>query len=277
VAPSKPPPRQPSRRAPVQDAVAQSRAKRPPAQPTTSAAQPRPATAQPRPVTPPPPPKSVAAGQSPPPRRPAGGAGGLRVVDAQFVAAVAKTGEVPSGPPEVAVVGRSNVGKSSLLNALCGRHQLARTSRTPGRTQRIVLFDARLSSGQTLRLVDLPGFGHAEVSKQQRAAFGEMIQFYLLGAEYLRLVLILQDARRERDEDAIGFALWLRENGVAYDVVATKADEVPRNRIHAVQARLQAEFKLATLPLAVSAHEGREIGTLLLRLRNAAFPKPSKG
>ncbi|MBM4345125.1 MAG: ribosome biogenesis GTP-binding protein YsxC [Deltaproteobacteria bacterium] len=198
----------------------------------------------------------------------------LRVVSAQFVAAVTRAGEVPAGPPEVAFVGRSNVGKSSLINALCNQTALARTSKTPGRTQAVVLFDAQLSSGQALRLVDLPGFGHAAVSKTMLAAFSEMIQFYLLAAEGLKLVVILQDCRRDRDDDAIGFAGWLRDNRVPYEVVATKADAVPATRRGAVCQRLQAEFRLKRLPLAVSARDRAGVDELLVRVRNAAFPKP---
>ncbi len=200
----------------------------------------------------------------------------LRITQAEFVASVLKAGEVPDGGPEIAFVGRSNVGKSSLINALCGREALARTSRTPGRTQRINLFDAKLSDGKQLRLVDLPGFGHAEVSKAMMAQFAEMIQYYLVGSEAMRLVLILQDARRDRDDDAIGFSRWLAENRVPFDVVATKADEIPKTRIGAVTARLKTEFRLEQAPLAVSSREGTNIVELLTRLRNTAYPKPPK-
>lgn len=198
----------------------------------------------------------------------------LRVNSAHFVAAVNKVGEVPHGPPEVAFCGRSNVGKSSLINAMCNQNALARTSKTPGRTQSVVLFDATLSSGQVLRLVDLPGFGHAEVSKSMLAAFAEMIQYYLLASQQLKLVVILQDCRRDRDDDAIGFAGWLRDNHVAYTVVATKADAVPATRRGAVCQRLQTEFRLKQPPLAVSARDRSGIDELVVRVRNAAFPKP---
>ncbi len=200
----------------------------------------------------------------------------LRIISADFVASVRKAGEFPSGAPEIAFVGRSNVGKSSLINALCGREALARTSKTPGRTQRINLFDATLSDGKVLRLVDLPGFGHAEVSKAMMAQFSEMIQYYLVGSETMRKVLILQDARRDRDEDAIGFARWLNENRVPFDVVATKADEISKTKIGTVCARLKAEFQLEELPLAVSARDGSHIVELLNKLRNTAYPRPPK-
>lgn len=194
----------------------------------------------------------------------------LRIVSAAFVASVQGAGQFPDGPPEVAFVGRSNVGKSSLINALCNQHALARTSKTPGRTQAVNLFDAKLSDGTAMRLVDLPGFGHAEVSKGQRRQFSEMIQFYLLAAGQMRLVVILQDCRRDRDLDAIGFAGWLRDNNVPYDVVATKSDELPKTKIGAVCQRLALEFRLRKPALAVSARERTQIDDLLLRLRQAA-------
>lgn len=198
----------------------------------------------------------------------------LRVIRAEYIASVKGIGEVPAGPPEIAIVGRSNVGKSSLLNAMCNHQGLARTSKTPGRTQAINLFDATLSSGQMLRLVDLPGFGHAEVSKKLMSEFSEMIQFFLLASEHLRLVLILQDSRRDRDDDAIGFAQWLRDNNVPCAVVATKADEVSKTKIGSITYRLQHEFGLARPALAVSVRDGRGIDELLLSLRNVAFGQP---
>jgi len=189
---------------------------------------------------------------------------------ALFVASVDGVGQFPPGPVEVAFTGRSNVGKSSLINGICGHGSLARTSKTPGRTQRVNLFDIEFGNGQLLRLVDLPGFGHAELPRDQRVAMAEMIQLYLLGQERLGLVIILQDSRRDRDEDAIGFAQWLKQNGVAVDVVATKCDQIPRNKLGAVQQRLQREFELPYLPMAVSSKEGMGMEELRMRLRSLA-------
>lgn len=199
----------------------------------------------------------------------------VAVKKAAFVASVDAVGQVPSGPPEIAFTGRSNVGKSSLINAICGNSTLARTSKTPGRTQRVNLFDVELVSGQVLRLVDLPGFGHAELSRDLRAQMAEMIQFYLLGQEKMSVVYILQDSRRDRDDDAIGFAEWLRQNHVRFDVIATKCDQIPRNKLGGVQARLKREFGLQHLPIAVSSREDTGMDALRLALRNHAYPKPA--
>lgn len=214
-----------------------------------------------------------------PVRQPAakpGKRGPLRVLAARYVASVQQFAEVPAGPPEIAFVGRSNVGKSSLINALCGHKGLARTSKTPGRTQAINLFDADLSSGQQLRFIDLPGFGHAELSKQKIAGFSELIQFYLLQSTHLRLVLILQDARRDRDHDAVGFARWLQENNVACEPVATKADEIPSSQRDGVARRLQTDFSCARPILAVSARDNFGLEALLLRIRAAGYPMPAR-
>lgn len=269
--PSKPPQRTPGR---------------PPARPTARPA-PKPA-AQPKPAvppkaaanawaTPPKPPKPTGPAPLPVKLRPAkSSVKGLRVLDARFVAAVQGVGEVPPGPAEIAVVGRSNVGKSSLVNALSGRNHLARTSKTPGRTQAIILFDLDLSTGETVRLVDVPGFGHAKVSRTLRDTFSPMIMGFLEDSKHLKTVLILQDCRRETDADALGFAQWLREQGKRVDVVATKLDELPRTKRSAVLHRLEVDFDLEHPVFATSVREGLGITDLLHHLRRLARPPGTK-
>ncbi len=155
-----------------------------------------------------------------------------------FVASVAAPGEFSAGAPEIAFVGRSNVGKSSLLNALAKRRKLARTSKTPGRTQRANLFDLRIA-GQDVRFVDLPGYGHANAPQHVRASFGPLIERWLLDSERLAMAAILVDARRDPSDSTMNFLLWLRQHNVPAEVVFTKVDKVARNR------RLQRLKKLA--------------------------------
>lgn len=173
---------------------------------------------------------------------------------------------LPGTIPEFALIGRSNVGKSSLLNALCGSRKLARTGRTPGRTQRIHLFEVRSHEGVELRLCDLPGYGHAAAGAKVAAGFGPMIESFLLGRPMLRRVLLLFDARRTPDEDTLGFLAWLREQGVAFEVVITKVDKLSHTGRGATLATLQQALELSSPPVATSVTDGSGVEALRDRL-----------
>ncbi len=139
-----------------------------------------------------------------------------------FFAAARADGLPPVGAPEVAFAGRSNVGKSSLINALTGRSALARTSRTPGRTQELIFFD--LHGAATL--VDMPGYGYAAVAKAKSASWGELARAYLRGRPSLLRVFVLIDGRHGlKDSDHETMRL-LDAAAVSYAVVLTKRDEV---------------------------------------------------
>ena len=132
----------------------------------------------------------------------------------------------PQGPPEIAFAGRSNVGKSSLLNLLTNRKKLARISGSPGKTQTINFYSI---NDDEFRIVDFPGYGYARVSKSITAAWGGMVETYLLGRETLKAVLLLVDIRHEptgQDKELIDF---LEHYGIGTFVVATKADKVSGN------------------------------------------------
>ena len=141
--------------------------------------------------------------------------------DCEFIAGAASLEALPDSPlPEIAFVGRSNVGKSSLINALLNRKTLARVSRTPGRTRQINLFRLR----DALMLADLPGYGFARVSKAEAARWNELITGYLRTRRNLRRVMLLIDARRgvmESDEQVMAL---LDEAAMAYQAVLTKSD-----------------------------------------------------
>jgi GTP-binding protein len=186
-----------------------------------------------------------------------------RVIRASWVGSAERPEDLLQTVPEVAVCGRSNVGKSSLINAVCSRKDLARTSSTPGRTQRIHVFDLDLSTGKKVRLVDLPGFGHAAASKAVRRQFAPMIAGWLFDRPLLRAVLLLQDLRREGDVDAQAFAEEVRSRGVGVFVVGTKADKLPKTQRFAAGKRLQAEFKLPRLPVLTSSEDGEGISELV--------------
>lgn len=132
--------------------------------------------------------------------------------------------QFPDTPlPEVAFIGRSNVGKSSLINALTGRKSLARASNTPGRTQQIVFFNLN----QKLMIVDLPGYGHAEAPAGASKQWNSLTRHYLKNRPNLRLVCLLIDSRHGAKDNDISMMDFLDSVAVNYQVVLTKADQIP--------------------------------------------------
>ncbi len=128
--------------------------------------------------------------------------------------------------PEIALAGRSNVGKSSFINTLLNRKNLARTSGKPGKTQLLNFFNI----DDKLRFVDVPGYGYAKVSKTERAKWGKMIEEYLTSRENLRAVVSLVDFRHEPSTDDVQMYEFLKYYEIPVIVVATKADKVPRGK-----------------------------------------------
>jgi GTP-binding protein len=165
-----------------------------------------------------------------------------RVLFAQpcrFVAGVADLARLPPAAlPEVAFGGRSNVGKSSLINALTGHRQLARTSQTPGRTREINLFDL----GRRLMLVDLPGYGYAQAPKAAVAAWQQLVRRYLRGRSALLRTCVLVDARHGLKDLDRDFMTMLGEAAVAYQVVLTKVDHLRAGELTDLLAILAAEL-----------------------------------
>ena len=147
----------------------------------------------------------------------------MQIKQAAFVTSLAAYGKYPGrGMPEIAAVGRSNVGKSSLINTLCSRNGLARVSQTPGKTRLINLFEIN----QTFMLVDLPGYGFAQVSQQEKKRWTGMIEGYFNDTPFLKRVLLLADLRREPGQEDVMMANYLRALGVPFTVVGTKADKL---------------------------------------------------
>jgi GTP-binding protein len=175
-------------------------------------------------------------------------------------------GAVESLPPEagveIAFAGRSNVGKSSLINALTGRHALARTSHTPGRTQELIFF----TGGGPLTVVDMPGYGYAAAPKAKVAAWTGLIRAYLRGRRNLARVYVLVDARHGlKSADAEVLDL-LDEAAVSYEIVLTKSDEVKADALAATIAQVAAAVRKrpAAYPdvLATSTRSGDGIADL---------------
>ena len=170
----------------------------------------------------------------------------MKISEATFVrGAVDKQGYPQDGRLEVAFIGRSNVGKSSLLNSLLGKKKLARTSNTPGRTQQINFF----LIDQKFYFVDLPGYGYANLSKKQRAELAELIEKYLAQRKELVLTILLIDSRHLPTELDLQVKTWLEHLGRPYLTVLTKSDKLSnnqlRNQINKIKLALGTEEVIA--------------------------------
>ena len=149
----------------------------------------------------------------------------MEIQQATFVTSMANYGPfLGCGLPQIAVVGRSNVGKSSLINCLCRRSKLARTSSTPGKTRLINAF----LLNEAFHLIDLPGYGFAKVDKQEKARWGRMMQDYFEASDELLHVFCLVDIRHDPTADDIQMNTFLRQMGIPFTVIATKCDKISR-------------------------------------------------
>ncbi|MFO1036759.1 MAG: ribosome biogenesis GTP-binding protein YihA/YsxC [Geminicoccaceae bacterium] len=192
---------------------------------------------------------------------------------ATFLRGVAELGQLPPvGLPEVAMAGRSNVGKSSLINALTGRSALARTSNTPGRTQEINLFDL---AGRLI-LADLPGYGYAQAPKAKVDAWTKLVFAYLRGRPSLRRVCVLVDSRhglKSSDEEAMAL---LAQAAVPFQLVLTKADLVRPTALGQLQGELEAKLRrtVAAVPEIVVTSSKKNEGIDRLRAALAELAAP---
>ena len=149
----------------------------------------------------------------------------MEIKSAEFITSMASYGNFQGkGLKQIAIAGKSNVGKSSLINCLCRRNKLARTSATPGKTRLLNVF----LLNNEFHLIDLPGYGFAKVDKQEKARWGKMVQDYFEQADELLHVFCLVDIRHEPTEDDKNMNLFLRQMGIPFTVIATKADKISR-------------------------------------------------
>ena len=199
----------------------------------------------------------------------------MRIHSAEFVVgAVGEEGSPADGLPEVAFAGRSNVGKSCLINRLVQRRRLAFTSSTPGRTQQLNYYRVN----ERLYLVDLPGYGYVHGGVDLRRTLGRLVETYLAGREALRAVVLLIDARHGPTPLDLGMVATLRAGGRPFLLVLTKADKLSRGRLERQISRLEEEGQLADLPyLPFSSETGLGRGDLLQWIEEVTARKAGAG
>jgi GTP-binding protein len=206
----------------------------------------------------------------------------VTVLEAAFIAEGRDVAQLPPpGAPEIAIAGRSNVGKSTLLNRMAGRRGLARVSKTPGRTRGLVLFDLQIRTGgdarQALRLVDLPGYGYAQVSQAERRAWQVLVEGYVKQRPTLGLVLVLIDARRELGDEEMQLLEWLDVMHVPALLVITKADKLRASERGVLRERLRLENRAGGAGVfLVSGATGEGVDALWARIVHAVTPPSEK-
>ncbi len=204
-----------------------------------------------------------------PNRIPGGIISGMKIVSAEFVKSCTKENDYPREIlREIAFVGRSNVGKSSLINTLLNRRSLAKTSSTPGKTRLINFFKINLS----FYLVDLPGYGYTSLPKEATANWGAMIEGYLSRRERINGVILLMDIRRDVDDKDLIMIEWLNRYEIPYIIAVTKSDKLARGKrlqaINDIRDSLKMSGAIAFICFSSKTEEGKkellkEIGGLL--------------
>lgn len=200
----------------------------------------------------------------------------MQIKEAKFVKSSSTLDQCPSpAKPEFAFIGRSNVGKSSLINMLTGRRSLAKTSSKPGKTQLINHFEV----DGLWYLVDLPGYGWSKVSKKRKADWGAMIEEYLVHRKNLACLFVLLDSRLSPQDIDYEFIQWLGEEEIPFAMVFTKSDKQSKNKFQSVKAghlrRLKGEWQELPLIFVTSAisQTGREEILSFIYEINSQFAK----
>jgi GTP-binding protein len=175
----------------------------------------------------------------------------LRILSAEFIASASQQSQFPQEiRPEVAFIGRSNVGKSSLINSLLAQRRLAYTSSTPGRTQQINFF----LINQSFFFVDLPGYGYAKISKALRESWKKLIEGYLKGRKQLAITVLIVDSRIGPTQEDLQKQYWLQQNSLPFFIVSTKADKLSQVELQKSLKHTQS-FSIDTPVVAYSSVE----------------------
>ena len=196
----------------------------------------------------------------------------MRISSARFVKSARQPDDFPHDRrPEIAFCGRSNIGKSSLLNALTNSRGLARTSSTPGRTQTINFF----LIDERIYFVDLPGYGYAKVSKSIKDTWGKMVEDYFVGRAELKLALMLVDCRIPPTESDSTMKEWLDHHRIPNAVVLMKTDKLSKNQLNQA-LRTSAGLLKTKETIAFSAVTGLGKDAVLARIREAIAQDPTQ-
>ena len=191
----------------------------------------------------------------------------MKITSAQFIkSAVWPPQYPPATMPEIAFVGRSNVGKSSLINTLVGRKNLAKTSNTPGRTQLINFF----TINEKISFVDLPGYGFAKVPQSVKKDWGDMMEAYLRERQSLCLVIFILDIRRDPSDDDVSLRDWLMHYRIPYLYILTKSDKLSNNQAIARKRAIEKILQISSerKPILFSAKTQRGKSDILDFLEN---------
>lgn len=198
----------------------------------------------------------------------------MKIKNSRFVGSAANKAQYPAPElPEIAVVGRSNVGKSSIINMLLGRKGLVKTSATPGKTKLVNFFDI---DGK-FRFVDLPGYGFANVSKSVRHNWGRVVGEYLGTRENLLEIMLLLDIRHSPTEDDLTMIDWIRKSGYRGILVATKGDKLGRERQHKQTKAILEKLQAVGEPIYITSALNRQGKYEVWDAMNALFEEKDLG
>jgi len=188
----------------------------------------------------------------------------MKILSAEFVISAVGSKQFPKDDkPHIAIAGRSNVGKSSLINALLHRKNLVKTSATPGKTQLINFFIIN----KQFYFVDLPGYGYARVPRAVTDAWAPMIEGYIKDALALRAVVVLLDARRQPDVRDVRLVEWLRQYNIPAIYAMTKTDKLNRQEAQQARQTIKAQLSIEDAPILTSAKDGQGIKELWGEIR----------
>lgn len=183
----------------------------------------------------------------------------MQIKKAKFIKSIAdySTAKVEN-IPQIALVGRSNVGKSSLINYVCNNSKLAKISSSPGKTRLINLFHIN----EKFYLVDLPGYGYAKVAKTEQGRWAEMMEYYLNYSDNLKHIFLLMDIRREPNEFDHQMSLWIQSAGIPCTIIATKCDKITKSKrkmiANQLSDKLGMTFRTHTIMFSTLAKMGKQ-------------------